>query len=620
MSVMEMSLYQFESLRKVKKLDRPNIRISPQSMFKDFSWDLSSFEKNPNVKASFSVLHFDFDLRDGSSFAESRYDTLREGFKVLIYSMASTSEGKMPSVATLKSRYTDLRFFLYWLVERNIYSMSDVTPEDTNQFIIEVARHEVHPTTKIGRVRALQYFWKHRKDLTRPISFDPLNGKSAQAVSGVTKDDQKAQRYDFIPDDLAQKLVRTCVNFIREHGVAVAIAAQARDTANLEQIRQGKSKANRDRAKRAALAGTGYNNTEVTTLSRQLLAACYVVINFFTGVRASEMLSMGPDQIRTENGITWVLGRQHKIEKKRKKWMAPDVVFEAHHLAKSLTHPMREAIDYEIEKAVDIEAKNKLVSLRGELFIAWSSKRKYGYNFAHAPQVANIKGSVHSSLKELVKVFDIVDGEEEPWRLHPHQFRKSFVRFMCSNAMNIRYLQEHMGHKSLDMTAWYDSDDFELTGEILKQMKEFKSEKLGAIFNQNQRIAGAGAQSLLNERDDYFVGIATDRAKEAFVEDMADDISLRGTGHSWCMGDSSNGNCTGVVGCMMDVGMTQQCGSALITEEHLPAWLDLKKRNQTLLESEEIGRFQKEAIERVIKETIDPTINALRGGSSNGSI
>jgi integrase len=617
---MEMSLYQFESLRKVKKLDRPNIRISPQSMFKDFSWDLSSFEKNPNVKASFSVLHFDFDLRDGSSFAESRYDTLREGFKVLIYSMASTSEGKMPSVATLKSRYTDLRFFLYWLVERNIYSMSDVTPEDTNQFIIEVARHEVHPTTKIGRVRALQYFWKHRKDLTRPISFDPLNGKSAQAVSGVTKDDQKAQRYDFIPDDLAQKLVRTCVNFIREHGVAVAIAAQARDTANLEQIRQGKSKANRDRAKRAALAGTGYNNTEVTTLSRQLLAACYVVINFFTGVRASEMLSMGPDQIRTENGITWVLGRQHKIEKKRKKWMAPDVVFEAHHLAKSLTHPMREAIDYEIEKAVDIEAKNKLVSLRGELFIAWSSKRKYGYNFAHAPQVANIKGSVHSSLKELVKVFDIVDGEEEPWRLHPHQFRKSFVRFMCSNAMNIRYLQEHMGHKSLDMTAWYDSDDFELTGEILKQMKEFKSEKLGAIFNQNQRIAGAGAQSLLNERDDYFVGIATDRAKEAFVEDMADDISLRGTGHSWCMGDSSNGNCTGVVGCMMDVGMTQQCGSALITEEHLPAWLDLKKRNQTLLESEEIGRFQKEAIERVIKETIDPTINALRGGSSNGSI
>lgn len=619
MSIMEMSLYQFESLRKVKKLDRPNIRISPQSMFKDLSWDLSSFQKNPNIKPSLSVLHFDFDLRDGSSLAESRYDKLREGLKELIYNMASTRRGKMPSVGTLKARYTDLRFFLYWLVERNIYSVSDITPEDTNQFIIEVATHDVHPTTKIGRIRALQYFWIHRKDLTYPIGFDPLNGKSAHAVSGVTKDDQKAQRYDFIPDDLAQKLIRSCVNFIREHGVAVAIAAQARDTANLEQIVQGKSKGNRDRAKRAALEGTGYNNAEVTTLSRQLLAACYVVINFFTGVRASEMLSMGPNQIMTENGTTWVLGRQHKIEKKRKRWMAPDVVFEAHHLAKSLTHPMREAIDYEIEKAGDIGTKNNLVSLRNELFIAWSSKRKHGYNFEHAPQVANIKGSIHSSLKELVTVFDIVNGEGEPWRLHPHQFRKSFVRFMCSNAMNIRYLQEHMGHKSLDMTAWYDSDDFELTGEILRQMKEFKSEKLNAIFNQNQKIAGAGAQSLLNEQRDYFVGIATDRAKDDFIGDLADDISLRGTGHSWCMGDSGNGNCTGVVGCMMDIGMTQRCESALITEEHLPAWLDIKDRNERLLSSPEIGRFQKEAIERVLQETVVPTIKALTSGQEVSS-
>jgi len=620
MSVMELSLYQFESLRKIEPLDRPNIRISSQSKFSDLSWDLSTLEKSPNVKSSQSVLRFDFDMRNGSSFSGSRYDKLREGFKELMYNMAATSTGKLPSVATLKSRYTDLRFFMYWLVDRNIYSVSDLTPDDTNQFIIEVKKHDVHPTTRIGRIQALQYFWKHRKDATYPIDFDPLQGKSALRVSGVTKDDQKAQRYDFIPDDLAQKLIRSCVNFIREHGVGVAIAAQARDGANLEQVRQGKSKANRDRAKRAALEGTGYNNTEITTLSRQLLVSCYVVINFFTGVRASEMLSMGPDQIMTENGTTWVLGRQHKIEKQRKRWMAPDVVFEAHHLAKSLTHSMREAIDYEIKKAVDSKAKNKLLSLRGELFIAWSSKRKYGYNFEHAPQVANIKGSVHPSLKELVKVFDIVDGEGEPWRLHPHQFRKSFVRFMCSNAMNIRYLQEHMGHKSLDMTMWYDSDDFELTGEVLKQMKEFKSQKLDAVFNHNQKITGAGAQSLLDEQRDYFVGIVTDKKKDKFIGDLAEDISLRGTGHSWCMGDSGNGNCTGVVGCMMDISMTRQCGSALITEEHLPAWLRLKSQHEQVLASEEIGRFQKEAIARVIKETIDPTINALLGGSSNDPV
>ena len=253
---------------------------------------------------------------------------------------------------------------------------------------------------------------------------DPVRGRSAHAVSGVSKDDQKAARYDYIPDDLAQKLIRSCVRFIREYGVSVAIAAQARDGAALEQFRQGKSSANRDRVKRAALEGTGFNNAEVTTLSRRLLASCYVVLNFFTGIRASEMLSLGPDQIITENGTTWVLGRQHKIEKKRKRWMAPDVVFEAHHLAKSLTQPMRDAIDYEIEKTVDSNARSNLLSMREELFLAWSSRRKHGYNFEHAPQVANIKGSIHSSLKELVKIFDSVDDDGSPRRLHTHQIRK----------------------------------------------------------------------------------------------------------------------------------------------------------------------------------------------------
>lgn len=614
MSAMELSLYQFEPLRKVEKLDRPNIRISPKSRFSDLKWDFSSLEKNPNVKPSASVLRFDFELRDGARFSEKRYDKLRDTLKEVIYSMAVPSQGKLPSVGTLKARYTDLRFLVYWLIDQDIYSFSDLNPEDTNRFIIEVKAQDIHPTTKIGRVRALQYLWNHRKDSTYPIGFDPLRGRSAHAVSGVSKDDQKAARYDYIPDDLAQKLIRSCVRFIREYGVSVAIAAQARDGAALEQFRQGKSSANRDRVKRAALEGTGFNNAEVTTLSRRLLASCYVVLNFFTGIRASEMLSLGPDQIITENGTTWVLGRQHKIEKKRKRWMAPDVVFEAHHLAKSLTQPMRDAIDYEIEKTVDSNARSNLLSMREELFLAWSSRRKHGYNFEHAPQVANIKGSIHSSLKELVKIFDIVDEDGSPWRLHPHQFRKSFVRFMCSNAMNIRYLQEHMGHKSLDMTAWYDSDDVELTGEILKQMKEFKSGKLDAIFKHNQKITGAGAQTLINERSDYFVGIATDRAKDEFIEDLADDISLRGTGHSWCMGDSGNGNCTGVVGCMMDVSMTQKCGSALITEEHLPEWLEMKKRNEQLLASDEIGLFQKMAIDRVLKETIVPTIKALSSG------
>ena len=615
MTIMELSNYQLEPLNTVEDINRTNIRISSKSRYGDNAWDFSSFEKNPNVKPSGSILRFDFALAGGDHLTDGTYYTLRETFKELIYNMASSSKGKLPSPATLKARYTDARFFITWLISNNIFSLPDLTREDSDKYILEVRKDNVHPMTRIGRLDALKHLWQHRKNIREPIGFDPLKGQSTHAVSAVTRQEKRDSRYDFIPDDLSQLLIRSCVEFIREKGVDVAVAVQARDAANLNQIRNGKSRANRDRAKKAALEQTGLTNAEVTTLSRQLLSSCYIIINFFTGIRASEMLSIGPDQIVTEDGTTWVLGRQHKIEKKRRRWMAPTIVYEAHYLAKSLTQSMRDSIDYEIENTTDTAILNQLHNLRNELFLNWSSRRDHGYKFMHARQVSNIKGSIHIGLNELVKLFDIVGTDGELWALHSHQFRKSFVRFMCSTAMDIRYLQEHMGHKSLDMTAWYDSDDIELTTEIIKQMKEFKLQKLDAIFNQNQKITGAGSESIINERRDYFVGIASIKSKEAFMGDLADDISLRGTGHSWCMGDSGNGNCTGVVGCMMDVSMTQKCSSALITEEHLPAWQEMKARNEILLESNDLGLYQKEAIKRVIRETIDPTIKALTGES-----
>lgn len=610
---MQLINYHYEPLSQIDVFDRSSISISTKSKYGDNTWDFSSFEKNPNVKPSSLVLRFDFPFADGGNLSDSNYNSLRESLKELIYNMAASSKGKLPSPATLKARYTDARYFIVWLVKNNIFSLSNLTRGDTDKFILEVRYDDVHPLTKIGRLDVLKHLWLHKKNIRDSLLFDPLLGKSPQSVLGVTRQDKQNSRYDFVPDELAQKLIRSCVEFIREQGVDVAVAVQARDSANLHQIRHGKSKANRDRAKSAALKSTRFTNAEVTTLSRQLLNSCFIIINFFTGIRASEMLSIGPDQIVVEDGITWVLGRQHKIEKKSRKWMAPSIVHEAHYLAKSLTQSMRDSIDYEIENTTDVSVRTQLANLKNELFLTWSSRREHGYNFQYAPQVANIKGSIHAGLNELVKLFNIKGEDGKLWSLHPHQFRKSFVRFMCSNAMNIRYLQEHMGHKSLDMTAWYDSDDIELTSEIIKQMKEFKTQKLDAIFNQNQKVTGAGAENIINERRDYFVGIASIKSKEAFMDDLADDISLRGTGHSWCMGDSGNGNCTGVVGCMMDISMTQKCTSALITEEHLPAWLEIKSRNEVLLESHEIGLYQKEAIKRVIRETIDPTIKALIG-------
>lgn len=606
------NFYGYKRLKSVDSLDRESLRISANSIFSDLTWDFSPLEKNPNVKPTGSILRWDFPCGKRESFDQPRFDNLRESFKELIYALAANPQRKAPAPATLKSEYTAIKPLIKWLIDNDHICLSQLVREDINPYIAHVNTGKGHPKTKIGKLSALKKFWEYRGDITNALGFDPLPGKTAHAASGASRDDFAENKYEFIPDDIAQHLIRSCVTFIREKGDLVAAAMIARDTANLDQIKRGKSKANRDRAKKAALAEMNITNAEVTTLSRQLLASCYLVIGFFTGVRASEMLSMMPGQIIKENGVVWVHGRQFKISNKARRWMAPEIVFEAHQLAKSLTQPMRDAIELEIENTEDRAKLSELQALKKALFLNWSSKRKHGIKFEVAPQVSNIKASIHTSLKELVKLFDAVDLNGNHWNIHPHQLRKTFVRFMCSNAMNIRYLQEHMGHKSLDMTAWYDSDDVELTKEILKGVKEYKKRKLSEIFYGQKNASGAAAKPIDQERRDYFVGIASDRDKDAFISDLAEDMTMRSTGHSWCLGDSNNGNCTGVVGCMMDVTMTQRCKSALITEDHLSAWLDIEARNEKLLESDQIGKYQKEAVKKVLEETVYPTIKALK--------
>lgn len=611
------NLYNLKPLSSIALKDRQDIQITPNSKWSDNDWDFGSFETNPNVKASSSILRFGFKLQNGESMMEPSYESTREDYKELTYAIASTIQIKAPSPPTLKKKNNGLRFLSNWMSEKKISSFTQLSIEDTDEFILYVKSLDVHPMTKVNFVDVLKSVWEHRKQLTRPIKFDPLRGKSSEVTLNIKKDDYRESRYDFIPDSICQDLIRYSVKLIRDIGPDVATALLMRDEASLNEIKRGSSKSSKDRAKRKALKNTNYTNDQVTELARQLLTCCYIVIIFFTGLRASEMLTLGSGRIEQDGETTWIFGRLIKIKKKAKKWMAPNIVFEAFSLAQTLTKPMRDSIDYELSQITDKAIRRELEALKSQLFLGWSSKREHGYNFINGPQVSNVKASIHSSLKEIVELANLKGEDENFWNLHPHQFRKSFVRFMCARVMNIRYLQEHMGHTSLDMTAWYDTDDIELTQEIESHLKELKSQKLYPIFEANQNITGAGADNFINERRDHYVGIVSIEKRDAFVQNLGEDVTLRSTGHSWCMSDSTNGNCTGVVGCMMDITMTQKCPSALITEEHLPEWEKKKEQYELLIQSSEIGIHQKNAMKVVLQKTINPVIIALSKNSGD---
>lgn len=600
------------------------VRVSSRSMFPDMEWDLRGLDNNPNLKASDHILLWDFELPNGQRFGEQRYAIMRQSVKELVY---ATMKDKGHSPATVDKNFTDFRSIVKWVVEKEYIRFSDVRKETLSTWVAEINLSTLHPVSKFNLLRNLQRFWQYKDKLTDTFVFDPLGGKKANQLVGATKQELKDCGYDYIPDDTAQDLVRKAVDYIRGEGVKVATAAYARDMAELECFKQGKSKSSRDRHKRAALKGMGITNAEVTTESRSVLSACFIVIDFFTGVRASEMFSFKRDQIAPDEGSVKIKGRITKIKKKDKEWMAPPVVYEAYKLATMLTAAMRESLDYEIEmrkqerQKAGAEAKAeldtlivKLSDLREDLFILWSAdKHRTETSCTHSKTVNSAAGAFRDTyLKEFARKFNVLGPDGEVWDLHAHQFRKTFARYMAANMMNLRYLQEHYGHDSLDMTAWYDPDEIELTHQILSYLKEFKKNTVRHML-EGQRMTGAGAKHIDSERKIYFMGMTSDKEKETFIEELADDVVLRSTGHSWCLGNTDNGDCTGSVCCMFDPANVKQCESAVVTEDHLPVWQEMERANQEVLDTHGIGKYQKQAIERLLEETIRPTIVFLLG-------
>tara|TARA_R110001583_G_C5661865_1_gene409731 strand:+ start:3235 stop:5136 length:1902 start_codon:yes stop_codon:yes gene_type:complete len=614
---------QLPSLMGFSHKTRQNVRVTPDSLFGDSRWDFNSLESNPAKKDCANV------IRWNGKFCDERFDapqfaSLNIATRECVY---ATMKEKTYTPTTIINGFNQLKAFLRWVADHGYDRLSDIPETVLQKYVIEVNRSGLHPVTRTNKLDALGRLWRYRDEMTDSISVDVLRGRSGFKVSGATRDEIKQNKYKFIPDEVARDLIRKAVALIRNEGASIVKLNAEREAATLKVRMQGKSNSTVERARAKVLADSEYSVKELSQKVRLLLSSCYTVLAFFTGLRISEMLSFKQGRIeRNEKaGENWIYGRHYKIKKEAKKWMAPDICFEAHELAKQLTTPQRESLDWEIslreqalkapDSGIDVKTERKRIAelkeLRNDLFLVWTSGRSNQKKCCFSPEVSGAKVIGDTYLKELVRELKVFGPDGSEWSLHSHQFRRTFARFMAANMMNLRYLKEHFGHKSLDMTAWYDQDDIELTEMVLEYLHEFKKEKITAMLS-GKPLAGAGAKHIEDERDVFFAGLTNQKAKDVFVEELADDVVLRSTGHSWCLGNVDNGDCAGTVCCMFDPSNVNECESAVVTDGYLPIWQEIERTNVEAMNEPSLGRFKKEAIERLLNETIRPIIARLK--------
>ncbi len=557
----------YKSLSGLTLEDKLILPISADgSKYGDNIWNFHSEIPQDNIKQSAMEIRWNFKVGE-YKFLDSRYNELIESSKDFIYSLRRrpSSRGGTLKPTTLIRIFRELKALIYWMDSKDILCFGFLTPAliENYEAHVKSTQHNGKPIS-LGSIQKklelVEKLWEHRNNIAQSIDFAPFPNGGSYDASGLTTEYQKNNKFDYIPDEVAIDLANKAINYVQEQSENIILAHLAGKKAFDRALETGRSMSVAQRRDRKAVQEYGYD--KVALLTKQtcyLRTSCYIIIAFFSGIRDSELASINQGCIEVdEDGYIWIHGKSYKMAHNfiKPRWMVPPIVTEAVNVLDRLSSRLRRLLQEEIKSLendllVDVIGPIKLNSLKNEidqkkrienrLFLVMSSK---GGNSI------GVNKTIHAQLKEFMLAQDVLKYCEKTWNLHPHQFRRTFVRFMVKNSMNIRYLQEHFKHISLNMTAWYDIDDVDLLKEIADFHKEFTGQKLNDFFD-NKRIAGAGGDLIKSERRDYFAGIIIEDKKQ-IIESMAETVTLRSTGVSWCLGDVEVGECSGVHGCMIN--------------------------------------------------------------------
>jgi integrase len=615
-------------LNKINIFEKSLILVTASgSRYKDDVWSYSREIEQRNLKDCSKSINWKINLLNGSYLTDKPYESLLITLKDFIYTyqIGESKRGVAPKATTILKTYRTLIPLLRWMVSEFLLEFRLLNAENVERYItyLRVANSRYGKPISDGemfkRLDVINDLWLCGEFISNGLLTNPFPHKKPYELSGISKEKQKENRFDFIPDHIALALGTIAVNYVENLSKNILDAYEATKTTFDETLLQN-SEAEAQRRSRKAANKYGYKYVKEVNLDYgNLRTACYIVVAMFSGIRDSEVASLDIGCIKNDSvdGYIWIRGHHYKTvdQKTEALWMVPPVVAKAVNVAERLTFRLRSEVINNInglneDLKAPLTSGKKLEDIKNELLrFAKIKDALWLVKSSKLEGKISTNKTIHQQLLEFIKTHDVPTFNDKHWALHPHQFRRTFVRFMVKNSMNLKYLQEHFKHVSLDMTAWYDIEDTALTGEIISYYSELTKDVLTEIVD-SKNIAGKGGEIIEQSRDDYFKGVVF-KTRDKVIKAMADTVTLRSTGVSWCLGDIENGECSGVHGCMIDPSNVNKCSQAIITEEHLPVWEDIRIRNQELLEIDDLGIDQKKTISNFLSTVVSPVIKNL---------
>jgi len=579
------------------------------SRYGDHVWDFYPYFPQDNLLSYDKIINWKVELPDGQSLLDTKHIRLRESAKDFIWSLfAAPIEGKKrPTMGTLVARFDVLIPLLRWMVSQNLDQFKQLEGR-TLEYVRFAGLNQktgakVSASTLHYRLRIVECLYLQRTKIKDALQSHPWPFETAMTLSGIKRSaSHRRPTTSMIPDKVAIQLARVAIEYVDQRFPEIMKAKNTCEEVGASVITRHRQK--RTDAKTSTAKSLGYTGMhEVSRLSLHVRTACYIIIDMFSGIRNSEMTSLETNCIsrsKSRDGSTdviWLHGTIYKTGLRAKKWIVPDVVARAVNVLEELTAHLREELRTQIpilETALSksqnsierTKITKRLYKARKQcdkLFLINSSKQ--------TKEISVISGkATNSDLKLFCKEHDIYESLGIPYRLHSHQFRRTYAMFVARAELgDLLSLREHFGHVSMDMTTHYlegATDQFEVDTELLNMVSEEKNARQKDIVKElliSEEPLANGTHWLKNWRS----AVRTATNKEALIAEYAGTLTLNGTGHSWCVGNAKGNGCGGL--CVFEAQLCVDCHYGIIGQEHRPIWEGIRDQQTEVLQIDDIG-------------------------------
>jgi integrase len=559
--------------------------VSRRSCFGDDLWLLDiavagrAFDQNR--------LNWNVKLADGSRLTDPQHARLLNAAKQFLWSMVyDPPRGrKRLSPSSLHTNGCRLIVIMRWMIAEGYAFFAELDCPAVERFRAwlrtRIARpgRPIAPITIAHYLQALKDLYRQRDKLADAPPSDPLPTETTFEAAGLTGKGW----IPFIPDAVAIDILSKALDWITHHPEPILAARETWHAAFAASKAAGI--AWRQSFKNALTAlkheglrgpkGEAINGTPVMRrLVAHLTEACFIVIAGLVGMRVSEILSMQVGCIERkpigETGVVqaYVVARMFKtVDDPRgriERWLAPEPVVRAVEILERLSLPLRKA------------------SERRELFLV--KNRKSGDIIS----VTNIQ--ISSRIRQFAAYVDVPHHEGKPWPFRPHQFRKTFARFIARrDRSQLMALADHFKHASIAMTAkGYVGNDFNLRDLIDQEGQTETALALGRILTSD-RLAGRMGERIMAESA-AFRGRAGEQVRRDYIAFVLAETDLRvhACDYGWCVFQPEAARCGGVAGpneVARCASTCLGCANFVVDGRHRGYWQERLERNEALLEN-----------------------------------